>query len=90
MRLTVYVKPGSKTEGFSLRDDGVLVVRIRAAAVDNKANESLTKLLAAKFNLPKRSVKLISGQLYRFKVFEIDGDLTNDEAVQLLLQHSCK
>lgn len=85
MRLTIYVKPGSKIEGFSRREDGVLVARVRALAVDNKANESLIKLLAQRLNLSKRSIELVSGQLYRFKVFEIDTNLTIDDVAQLLL-----
>jgi uncharacterized protein (TIGR00251 family) len=53
--------------------DGVLIVRVTAPAVEGRANESLSRLLAKRLRVPRSSVTVIRGQRSRDKVVEIEG-----------------
>ena len=74
-RLTLRVLPNAGRTGFVLRDDGTLVLRLMAPAVEGKANAALTRWLARDLlGLSKSSVRLVSGQRSRIKTLEIDAD----------------
>lgn len=49
-----------------------LKVYLTAPAQDNKANEALIKMLADYYNIRKSRIKIISGQLSRNKMVEIE------------------
>ena len=70
--LVVRVKPGSK-KGPLVQPalDGSLLVYVREPAVDGKANQAVTKLLADYLNVPKSRVQMISGKTSRLKHFKI-------------------
>ena len=69
--ITIHAKPGSKKEGIEALPDGSLVVRMRARAVDNQANERLIEMLAEHFDVPKRQVEIVSGFTGRQKVVRL-------------------
>ncbi|OBC05803.1 hypothetical protein A5784_10475 [Mycobacterium sp. 852013-50091_SCH5140682] len=46
-------------------------VRVQEAAVDGKANDAVTKVLAAHLGVPRNRVELISGATARLKRFRI-------------------
>jgi uncharacterized protein YggU (UPF0235/DUF167 family) len=70
--ITVRVKPGSKKGPLvEVGDDGALTIYVQERAVDGKANEAVTKLLAAHLNVPRSRVELISGATSRLKRFRI-------------------
>jgi len=46
-----------------------LKVAVQAPPVEGRANEALIGFLAKTFEIPKRSVELVSGELSRSKVF---------------------
>jgi uncharacterized protein (TIGR00251 family) len=52
---------------------GALKVRVRAPALDGRANESLRELLARVLGLPKGAVGVVQGAKSRLKVVEIRG-----------------
>jgi uncharacterized protein (TIGR00251 family) len=56
-----------------IRDDGALVVALKAPPVDGKANAELVKLLAGALGVKKRAVRIASGHNGRRKVIDIDG-----------------
>lgn len=59
--------------------DQVLKVKVRAPAVDGRANDALLDFLAARLGLPRRAVTLIRGEKSRHKAVKIAG-LTLAEA----------
>jgi len=72
MKITVRVKPGSK-KGSLVQPalDGSLLIFVREAAVEGKANEAVIKLLAEYFDVPKSKIQLIAGHKSKIKHFEI-------------------
>ena len=70
--VVVRVKPGSKKGPLvEVDDDGALTIYVPERAVDGKANEAVTKLLAEHLGVPRSRVELISGATARLKRFRI-------------------
>jgi hypothetical protein len=70
--ITVRVKPGSRKGPLVEVDaEGGLTIYVRERAVDGKANEAVSKLLAAHLGIPRSSVELVSGATARVKRFRI-------------------
>jgi uncharacterized protein len=63
-------------DGIETLADGksVLKVRVRAIADGGEANRAVAALLAKALDVPKSSVKLLSGATSRIKQVAIDGD----------------
>jgi len=57
---------------------GKLFVRVTAPPIGGRANEALTRVLAKRLNVGRRSVRIVSGQHSRHKIVEIDG-MTGEE-----------
>ena len=57
--------PGSATE--------ILLIKLAAAPVDGAANDALVALLSEVLHIPKRSIRIKSGERSRTKIVEIDG-----------------
>ncbi|HKP42690.1 DUF167 domain-containing protein [Mycobacterium sp.] len=71
--ISVRIKPGSRKGPLvEIGADGELTVYVREQAVEGKANEAVTKLLAAHFNVPRSSLELVSGRTSRVKRFRIE------------------
>lgn len=73
MILELHVQPGAARSEFAGRHGDRIKVRLTARAVDGKANEALIALLSDHFNVPTRSVRIISGLKSRQKRVQIDG-----------------
>jgi uncharacterized protein (TIGR00251 family) len=77
MKVTVRVSPGARATSVGGRyGDGqppVLVVRVKARAVDGKANAAVVAAVAVAFGVAERQVRIVSGHRSRTKVLEIDG-----------------
>jgi len=71
MKISVLVKPNSKTESVEKVDEKNFVVRVHVPPVENQANERTRELLSKYLGIPKRSVELVSGKKSKKKVFEI-------------------
>ena len=70
--VVVRVKPGSrKGPLIQVGEDGELTVYVPERAVDGKANEAVTKLLAAHLGVPRSRLELVSGATARVKRFRI-------------------
>ena len=73
VRFEVRVQPrASRTVVLGARD-GRLVVRVTAPPVDAAANEAVIELLARELRVPKRAVRIVSGDRGRNKVIEVAG-----------------
>ena len=70
--VTVRVKPGSRKGPLvEVGDDGALTIYVQERAVDGKANDAVTKLLAQHLGVPRSRVELISGATARLKRFRV-------------------
>jgi len=74
MRITIRVRPGSARPGVGGEDDGALVVRVSARAVDGKATEAALAAVAVSFGVRRSCVRLVSGASSRTKIVDIDAD----------------
>jgi uncharacterized protein (TIGR00251 family) len=70
--LELHVQPGASRSEFAGRHGERIKVRIAAPAVDDKANAALIDFLAAHYDVPKRSVRILSGLKSRRKRVEIE------------------
>lgn len=61
-----------RTAIAGVRDD-TLLVRLAAAPVDGAANEALVELLSRTFGLPRRAIRVVSGEKSRIKRVELSG-----------------
>jgi uncharacterized protein len=61
-----------KTECAGFRDD-VLVIRLAAPPVDDAANAALVEFLSTALHVPRRAVRILSGDRGRRKRVAIDG-----------------
>lgn len=69
---TVRVKPGSRKGPLvEVGDDGELTIYVQERAVDGKANDAVTKLLAAHLGVPRSRLELVSGATARVKRFRV-------------------
>lgn len=72
--VVVRVKPGSRKGPLvEVGPGGELTLYVREQAVDGKANDAVTRLLADHFQLPRSQVELVSGPAARVKRFRLGG-----------------
>ncbi|MBR3236210.1 DUF167 domain-containing protein [Candidatus Saccharibacteria bacterium] len=70
MKYQVTVKPGSSQEKIVALSPNELTVYLRAKPHDGEANDALIKLLSEYFDVPKTTIKIISGAKSHKKVIE--------------------
>jgi uncharacterized protein YggU (UPF0235/DUF167 family) len=73
MRIAVTAKPRSRRPGITKIDDATFVVAVKEAPEDGRATAAVLAVVAAYFDVPRTSVRLVSGMSSRSKVFEITG-----------------
>jgi uncharacterized protein (TIGR00251 family) len=71
-----------KTEYGGVRD-GAFVIRLAAPPVDGAANDALVDFLSATLNVPRRAIRIVSGERGRRKRVEIDGMTVADVSARL-------
>lgn len=70
--VVVKVKPGSRKGPLvEVGADGQLTIYVREQAVDGKANDAVTRVLANYFDVPRNRIELVSGATSRLKRFLI-------------------
>ena len=72
-RFAVRLAPRSSSNSVDGVRDGILRVRVSAAAVEGAANTALVHLLAAELGVAKRSVRIVAGATSRQKLVVVDG-----------------
>ena len=82
--IEVKVLPRSSKDEIVEKKDGVYKIKLTAPAIEGKANKALMKLLAKKLGLPKREIRIVSGERSRMKSIRI-GRLTLEQVNKLLL-----
>ncbi len=72
MKISVRVKPRESAERIEKLSDGEYLIRVRAPAKENKANEAAIAALSRFFSVSKTKVKFVSGSTSRNKIFDIE------------------
>jgi uncharacterized protein (TIGR00251 family) len=78
----VRVVPRASREAIEGAREGALRVRLTAPPVDDRANDALRRLLAARLNIPLSAVRILSGERSRTKRVEVRG-ATADQVREL-------
>jgi uncharacterized protein (TIGR00251 family) len=73
MFINVKVKPSARTNEIKKIDDLHFEVRVTVPPEKGKANQKTIELLSKYFNVPKSNIRLVSGETYKLKVFEIEN-----------------
>lgn len=73
VRVAVRVQPRASRNAVVGEHDGALKVALTAPPVDGEANAALLAFLADALGVPKRAVRLVSGDTGRSKVVEVEG-----------------
>jgi uncharacterized protein len=81
--LTVRVTPRAGRTAIAGVRDGIVLVKLAAAPVEGAANGALIELLSEVLHVPKRSIRIRSGERGRLKVVEIDGVTDTDALASL-------
>ncbi|GGY09849.1 DUF167 domain-containing protein [Paludibacterium paludis] len=84
LRLTLYVQPGARKTEVAGEHGGALKIRLAAPPVDGKANEALQTWLADSLGIPRRSVRLVSGEKNRNKVIDIEPAMPTSDLLERL------
>lgn len=71
--LRVHVVPNAKIEKVVGERGGAIKIKLRAPAVEGKANAALIRFLAEQLKLPQRAIVLERGRASRDKVIRIDN-----------------
>jgi uncharacterized protein (TIGR00251 family) len=80
----VRVQPRASKDEIAGEMSGALKVRLRAPAVEGRANEALVEFLAQLLKTPKSAVRILSGDRSRTKRIEIRG--VTGQQIQTLLK----
>jgi hypothetical protein len=83
----VRVRPRASKDEIAGEMGGALKVRLRAPAVEDRANEALVEFLAQLLKTPKSAVRILSGDRSRTKRIEIRG-VTSQQIHALLVQEA--
>jgi uncharacterized protein (TIGR00251 family) len=71
--IPVHISPNAKTDTVVGAHGDAIKIKLRAPAVEGKANTALCRFLAEKLSIPQRAVILEHGERSRDKMIRIDG-----------------
>jgi uncharacterized protein len=83
----VRVQPRASKDEIVGEMEGALKVRLRAPAVEDRANEALVEFLAQLLKRPRSAVRILGGERSRTKRMEIHG-VTRQQILALLAQEA--
>ena len=77
-RLSIRVQPGARSDAITgwtadVRGGEVLKIRLRAPAVEGKANAALIEFLAHSLGLRRSQIALLRGEKAREKIVAVEG-----------------
>jgi uncharacterized protein (TIGR00251 family) len=76
--IQVHIIPNAKTDKVAGEYGDAIKIKLRAPAVEGKANTALCRFLAEKLRIPQRAIVLERGERSRDKVIRIDGPSEED------------
>jgi hypothetical protein len=84
---TVRVQPRASKDEIAGEMEGALKIRLRAPAIEDRANQALIEYLAQTLNTSNAAVRILSGERSRTKRIEVRG-VTTDQVLQLLIHEA--
>ncbi len=84
VRFSVRVQPRAGRDEISGVIEGAMKIRLRAPALEDRANEALCEFLAALLKRPKSAVRILGGEHSRTKRVAIEG--VTRQQIEALLQ----
>ena len=85
--IRVHVIPNAKIDKVVGEHGDAIKIKLRAPAVEGKANAALRRFLAEKLSIPQRAIVLDRGERSRDKAVRIDG-LSEEDIRRGLLERS--
>jgi uncharacterized protein (TIGR00251 family) len=85
--LLVRVQPRASKDEIAGVMEGALKVRLRASALEDRANEALCEYLAELLKTPKSAVRILSGHHSRSKRVEVRG-VTQRQILELVAREA--
>ncbi len=82
-RIAVKTQPNARGDAVVGWMGDTLKVKVRAPALDGRANEALCEFLAGQLGLPRGSVHLVHGAKSRSKLVELRGIALRDARARL-------
>jgi len=76
--IIVRVIPRAKKTEISGERDGALVVRVAAPPVEGAANDALIEFFRLRLRVPRRAIRIVSGERGRLKRLAIEGVTAED------------
>jgi uncharacterized protein len=76
--IIVRVIPRAKKTEISGERDGALVVRVAAPPVEGAANDALIEFFSSRLRVPRRAIRIVSGERGRLKRLAIEGVTAED------------
>jgi uncharacterized protein len=76
--LSLHIIPNAKIDKVVGGHDGAIKIKLRAPAVEGRANAALRCFLAEELKIPERTIALERGRKSRHKLIRVDG-LTEQE-----------
>jgi uncharacterized protein (TIGR00251 family) len=86
IELDVRVIPRAKKTAIAGERDGCVLIRLAAPPVDGAANDALIGYLAELCGVPRRAVRIVSGERGRRKRVAIEG--VSDDSMRELIRGS--
>lgn len=83
----VWVQPRASKDEIAGEMGGALKVRLRAPALEDRANEALVEYLSELLKTPGSAVRILNGERSRTKRMEIRG-VTRQQILALLVQEA--
>jgi uncharacterized protein (TIGR00251 family) len=81
--LRVHVVPNAKSDSVVGEHGGAVKIKLRAPAVEGKANAALIRFLAEQLKLPRHAIVLERGHRARDKLIRIDALTAEDVRTRL-------
>lgn len=72
MKIFVKAKPRAKENKIEKIDDSNFIVSVKAAPIEGRANQAITRALAEYFKIPSSKIKIISGHTSKQKIIDIN------------------
>lgn|SRR2546423_3772746 len=83
VEIEIRVIPRAKKSAFGGERDGALVVRVAAPPVEGAANDAVVDLFSSALRVPRRAIRIISGERDRNKRIAIAG-INKDRVLEVL------
>ena len=87
MTIDVRVIPRARKTEYGGERDGAFVIRLAAPPVDGAANQALVEFLSVTLKVPRRAIRIASGERGRRKRIAIDGITIDDLRTRLQMGH---